>query len=200
MKLGAKIFGILGGAFLLYLLVGLLMPGTWVAHQEAVAPATPAVVFPYLSQMDLWQSWAPMPESGSELFGPPTVVGAGIRWDDPQYGRGQIQITGSSPNTEVTYTVEVEGGALRIEGKFLLTQQRSGTRIEWEEVGDFGWSPLMGYAAKGMSASQGEAMRVSLERLILLLGKDQGSPSAKDSESPARGGAERGIAPPQPSL
>ena len=200
MKLGAKIFGILGGALVLYLLVGLLMPGTWVARQEAVAPAIPSAVFPYLNQMDLWPSWAPMPESGSELFGPPAGVGAGIRWDDPQYGKGQIQITGSLSNTEVTYTVVVEGGALRIEGKFALTPEKSGTRIEWEEAGDFGWNPLMGYAAKGMGSSQGEAMRISLEQLVLILEKNQGFLSEGDPESPTYEGAEGGIVPSHPSL
>jgi hypothetical protein len=199
-KLGAKIFGILGGSLVLYLLLGLLMPGTWVARQEALVSSPPSAVFPYLNRMDLWQSWAPMPESGSESFGPPEGVDAGIRWDDPQYGRGQIQITGSFPNTEVTYSVEVEGGALRIEGKFALAPEGSGTRIEWEEAGDSGRNPLMGYAARGMSSSQGEAMRISLGRLVLLLEGDRGSPSAGDPETPAHEGTEGGIAPPHPSL
>ena len=180
MKLGAKIFGILGGVLVLYLLVGLLMPGTWAANQKGVTVASPSTVFPFLNRMDMWQLWAPMPGSGSEFFGPSEGVGAGMRWDDPQYGSGEIQITGSVPNAEVVYSVEVENGALIVQGRFSLTPQASGTLLQWEESGDFGWNPLMGYAARGMGSSQAEAMRVSLERLVRLLEEGQAPGSEPD--------------------
>jgi hypothetical protein len=169
LKLGAKIFGILGSFLLLYLLVGFLLPGTWTAQSEALLPAPPSVVFPFLNRMDQWQRWTPMPESGSQPFGPDEGVGAGLRWDDPRYGRGQIQLTESRPDEEVAYVVDVEGGALRINGKLNLVSEGSGTHLEWEEAGDFGWNPMMGYTARGMAASQLEAMRSSLEQLIKLV-------------------------------
>jgi hypothetical protein len=110
-----------------------------------------------------------MPESGTEITGPPQGVGAGMRWDDPRYGRGRIEITESRPNSKVSYAVEVEEGTLRIRGILSLRLEGSGTRLTWEESGDFGWNPLMGYAARGMGGSQGEAMRASLEKLALIL-------------------------------
>lgn len=165
MKLGAKIFGGLATLLLLYLLVGALLPGTWRAREATVLPAPPATIFPFLNSLEAWQAWTPFPEASLESYGPPEGLGAGIRWDDPQYGRGEAEITGSVGGRSVTYRVDVENGSLIINGTMTLRGQADGTLIEWIEEGDFGWNPLMGYAAKGMASSQGEAMKASLERL-----------------------------------
>jgi len=164
-KLGAKIFGALSGILLLYLLVGLILPGTWEAEVETTLSAPPEAVFPYLSQIDRWLEWNPMPESGMEKVGPPSGAGAGLEWDDPQYGSGRMTILESQENGKVVYRVEVEGGRLQIRGILELMPEGTGSRLRWTEQGDFGWNPLMGYAARGMAGSQGEAMRASLDSL-----------------------------------
>lgn len=169
MRLGAKIFGALSGVFLLYLLVGLLLPGTWKAEAETVFSAPPSSVFPFLDRMDRWVLWNPMPESGTLVVGPPSGVGAGIDWDDPQYGVGDVRIRTSVENERVEYEVHIEGGNLRIHGSMVLAAEDGGTRLRWTEEGDFGWNPLMGYAARGMEGSQSEAMRLNLETLRALL-------------------------------
>ena len=163
------IFGILSGILVLYLLLGFLLPGTWEAKAEAAFPYPPSEVFPYLNRMDLWVQWNPPPESGVETMGPEAGVGAGIGWDDPQYGEGQLQIVASTVDSLVEYDVKIEGGSLQIHGSLALLSQGTGTLISWLEQGDFGWNPLMGYAARGMGASQAEAMRWNLERLRSLL-------------------------------
>lgn len=165
MKLGAKIFGALSGVLLLYLLLGIMLPGTWEADSEIFLPAPPAEVFPYLNRSDLWLAWNPMPESGMERSGPEEGAGATLRWDDPQYGKGEFRVLSSIPDQSVDYEVEIEGGALRILGRLNLEPYGNGTTLRWNEKGDFGWNPLMGYAARGMGESQGEAMRSSLTTL-----------------------------------
>lgn len=165
MKLGAKIFGTLSGLLLLYLLLGLLLPGKWEADAEWVIQATPQEIFPFLNRLGAWAQWSPMPDSGLETFGAAHGVGAGLRWDDPQYGDGEVTIVASQENSEVRYEVEVEGGALKIQGVLSLERYEEGTLIRWRESGDFGWNPLMGYAARGMASSQGEAMKESLKTL-----------------------------------
>ena len=67
------------------------------------------------------------------------------------------------------YEVQVEGGALEIRGVLSLSPEGGGVRLLWSERGDFGWNPLMGYAARGMGASQEEAMRSNLKTLQGLL-------------------------------
>ena len=170
MKLGAKIFGGLSIVLLLFLLIGIALPGTWRAEQEALFPGTPADVFPFLNSLLAWEAWTPFPEAGLESFGPAEGIGAGIRWDDPQYGRGEAQITGSSAGREVSYEVKIEDGRLTIQGRMTLLSEAGGVRIRWVEEGDFGWNPLMGYASNGMAGAQGEAMGASLERLRVLVG------------------------------
>jgi hypothetical protein len=100
-----------------------------------------------------------------EAFGPPTGVGAGVRWDDPRYGAGEVRIVGSEEDRMVEYEVIVENGALTIHGSITLEPEGVGTRVRWVEEGDFGWNPLLGYAARGMSSSQAETMRQSLRML-----------------------------------
>lgn len=194
MKLGARIFGVLAGILLLFLLVGLLLPGTWSAGEEALLPAPPSSVFPLLNRLSAWDLWTPFPDTGLEWFGPPEGVGAGLRWDDPGYGKGEARIVRSVEGAEVRYEVEVEGGALRIHGVLTLEAEGVGTRLRWVEEGDFGWNPLMGYAARGMADSQGKAMKASLERLRGVLDgsvQDSGvpGPGAPESRSAPGGGA-----------
>ena len=169
MKFGAKVFGVLSALLLLFLLIGLLLPGKWEAEAEAVIQAHPEELFPLLNNLENWAQWSPMPESGQEAFGSLSGVGAGLRWDDPQYGVGEVRIVSSQTDAEVGYEVEVEGGALKIQGLLTLERVEGGTRIIWREAGDFGWNPLMGFAARGMASSQGDAMRESLATLARLV-------------------------------
>lgn len=169
MKLGAKIFGALSGILILYLLIGLFLPGTWEAQATATLSAPPEVVFPYLNRVDKWLEWNPMPASGMEAVGPPAGVGAALEWDDPQYGSGRFRIVEAEVNSKVEYQVQVEGGRLEIQGTLQLNPHHSGSRLQWVERGDFGWNPLLGYAARGMAASQGEAMRANLDTLAARL-------------------------------
>ncbi len=165
MKIGAWIFGVLAGILLLYLAVGLVLPGNWKAEQSGLLPAPPSEVYPFLVDLTAWGAWTPFPDSGLETFGPASGPGAGIRWSDERYGSGEARITSAEPNRRVEYQVLIEGGSLTIHGTLSLEPEGNGTRVRWVEEGDFGWNPLMGYAARGMSDSQGEAMRASLQRL-----------------------------------
>ena len=142
---------------------------------EADLPCPPGEVFPLLEDMEAWRVWAALPDSGTHLFGPERGAGAGVRWDDPRYGSGEVMITASRPNELVQYSVEVEGGALLIQGYLALIPSDSGTHLRWREEGEFGWNPLLGYAARGMSSTQAEAMRAGLDRLRALLDeRDEG--------------------------
>lgn len=175
MKLGAKIFGLLSALLILYLLLGLLLPGTWEAEVEQLVNAPPAKVFPLLNEPGAWPRWSPMPETGTATFGARSGPGAGLRWDDPQYGKGEVTILDSQENRLVEYRVEVEGGALEVQGTLRLEPIKDGTRIHWKESGDFGWNPLLGYAARSMGSSQRQAMAESLETLARILAASPGS-------------------------
>jgi uncharacterized protein YndB with AHSA1/START domain len=169
MKLGARVFGAVALLLLLFLLVGLLLPGRWEARTEAILPRPPEDVFPYLTEMRAWTRWNSMPDSGLTVVGPASGKGAGLRWNDPRYGSGEMRVVRSRPPRELRYEVAMEGGDLQVRGSILLEGRDGRTRLEWTEAGDFGWNPLLGYAARGMARSQARAMDESLASLASLL-------------------------------
>ena len=166
MKLGAKIFGALAAILILYLGIGFFLPGTWDAEVQGTLDAPPEVVFPFLNSPEQWVRWNAMPESGSTFVGPQEGMGAGLDWDDPRYGSGAFRITRPVPNRVVEYEVEIEAGALRIQGVATLEEEGAGSRI-----------PLMGYAARGMGSSQAAALEASLDTLRVLLGREGRPPT-----------------------
>lgn len=165
MKLGARIFGALAGILIVYLLIGLALPGTWEAEADIRLPLAPRAAFPYLDSTEEWLSWMPMPQTGVHRFGPERGEGSGFRWDDAQYGKGEAEILRSVGDTLVEYRVAVEEGALQIQGTLALRGQTGGSHLFWKESGDFGWNPLLGYAAHKMGESQSTAMHTSLAKL-----------------------------------
>jgi uncharacterized protein YndB with AHSA1/START domain len=185
-RIATWVMGTLAVLTLGSLFVGYLLPSTWEARAELDVPASVDEVFPYLDSAAQWAAWTPSAGEGEETFGPDRGVGSGRQWDDPGYGAGRFEITGVDPAREVTYRVEVEGGAIRIEGRIrvepiTLADGASGTRIQWEEDGDFGWNPLLGYLAGRMSELQGEQLAASLESLRSILA---GSPITRGADLP----------------
>ena len=185
MSIAARILGTLAGLLILLLVVGLLLPGSWEARWEADFPAPPEEVFPFLDEPYRWTLWMPFPPSGVETFGPEAGPGAGIRWKDPHYGEGEFRIVESEANARVVYEVSLEGGALQIRGALTLQREGDEARLVWQEWGDFGWNPLLGYTARGMARSQSRAMASSLENLRELLEEapaDPGAPGAEEAK------------------
>ena len=113
----------------------------------------------------------------SRLEGPPAGPGARRVWDDPRLGSGSLTITGSRPIQSVDYVVEVEGGALRFEGRITVEALAGGSLVTWTERADLGWNPLLGWTALNMEESQGGQLQESLDRLRerILSGRPGGS-------------------------
>jgi len=146
--------------------VGIALPGTWNAEGETTLAAGPDAVFPWLSAPARWQRWNPWPEVQVTSSGPDSGVGATMAWDDPYAGSGHFTIVESRSPDRLVYQVEVQGGSIRTRGVVELTELDSGgTRVHWREDGDFGWNPLMGYAALTMHRVQSVELERGLERL-----------------------------------
>jgi hypothetical protein len=154
---------------LLFLGGGILLPGTWSAQASLEIDAEASSIFPYLSTPSFWEEWTPPLGEGVELIGPRSGEGAGRSWSDPVYGSGSFLIERSEEPARVEYRVEVEGGAIVILGVLELLRQDDGTRVRWREDGDFGWNPLLRYAARGMAESQSQQLAESLARLRALV-------------------------------
>lgn len=165
MRLPVKVLAGAAVVLALFLGVGLVLPARWVAERSALVDAPPAAVFPLLDDVSRWDEWMPQPNVGSELFGPARGVGAGRSWDDPEIGEGVFTIVESHADRLVAYRVEVDGGAITIDGRLVLEARNGGTLVTWTERGDFGWNPLLRYMARAMDRLQGAELQKGLERL-----------------------------------
>jgi uncharacterized protein YndB with AHSA1/START domain len=170
---------VLGGGALLLLLflgVGVALPGTWAAERSALLSAPPSAVFPLLESPSAWRLWTAWPDSGLVASGPEQGVGARLSWNDRELGDGAFEIVEATPLERVRYRVEVQGGSMRTDGTFTLAPEGNGTRLTWREQGDFGGNPLMGYWARFMERVQGRELEKALARLERLASKSAASP------------------------
>ena len=152
----------------LVLAVGIALPGTWTATETVTVDAPPEEVFGHLTPLERWDDWTVWGSVEAERFGPERGVGAGRSWDDPYMGDGIFQVTGYEPPSRLAYHVEVQGGSMTTDGELRLEAAGGGTRVTWTESGDFGWNPLMGYAALTMDRIQAVELRRGLQRLQAL--------------------------------
>jgi hypothetical protein len=103
------------------------------------------------------------------MIGPSSGAGAGFIWDDPELGTGAFTIVEAQEAEIVRYQVEMQGGAMHIDGVLELSLEQGDTRILWRESGDLGANPLMGYWALSMDRVQSAELEKSLDRLLQLL-------------------------------
>lgn len=145
--------------------VGLALSGEWQAEAALEVAAPPEAVYPLLEDLRRWDEWTLWGDVESTFAGAPRGTGAVRSWKTEEFGSGNIQITDAQELTHVLYEVDVDEGSLKIFGRLELEATPAGTLIRWEESGDFGWNPLMGYQARFMSKAQGAQLEESLRRL-----------------------------------
>lgn len=175
---GVRVLGAGAAVLALVLAVGVALPGSWSAEREAVVAAPVDVVYTLLEAPGAWRTFTDWPSAGMAPHGPPTGVGAGLTWDDPEVGSGAFEIVEAAPPRRVRYRVAVGGSTLRVEGTLELAEERGGTRVRWREEGAFGRNPLLRYGSRLMERRQGEQLERSLQRLD----------SAARAPGPATGG------------
>ena len=194
---GAIVAGSLALLAALFVVVGLLLPGTVEVVRSVEIEAHPEEVFPFLNDLDAWTEWTPWGDVESRLEGPAAGTGARRVWDDPNIGRGSLTIAASRPPRSVDYVVEVEGGALRFEGSLAVEPRAGGSLVTWTERADLGWNPLLAWTGLSMEESQGRQLQESLDRLRERIRPGTGAPGGPSAQaSPPAGG--RGV-PGEPS-
>ncbi|MFQ5537268.1 MAG: SRPBCC family protein [Gemmatimonadota bacterium] len=152
----------------LFLLVGFLLPGRWEAHATTVVEAPAEEIRPFLTGAEGWRQWTPWPDTGLVVEGPPAGPGSAMRWDHPEYGDGVFRIVDTLPPRVVRYEVAVQDSALLTRGTLTLNGEGGRTTVTWDEEGDFGWNPLMGYWALLMGKSQSRELQKDLDALARL--------------------------------
>jgi len=166
---GPGTFVLGGGAvvLVLFLAVGFFLPSDWASEASDTLEATAEEILPLLDSPEGWLMWTTWPDSGLVRSGPDRGAGAAISWEDREVGSGSFTIQ-TVERSVVTYSVEVAGAGgaiMRTSGSVALSSGGSGTLVRWEESGDLGRNPLMGYWALSMERAQGTEMGKGLDRL-----------------------------------
>lgn len=164
-----------GGAVLLtvVLLIGFLLPTEWSASAEARLSGSLADVMPYLDSPEGWARWTTWPDSGLTRSGPDRGEGARISWDDRELGAGSFTIVGvggaaDEGLAQFEYEVVVDGAAntlMTTHGTIVIEAFGTETLVSWNESGDLGRNPLMGFWAFSMEKAQAAEMEKSLNQL-----------------------------------
>ena len=182
---GVIVAGILALLAAVFLIVGILLPGTVEVTRTVEIDAPPETVFPLVNNLDAWTEWTPWGEVDSRREGPAEGPGARRVWDDPALGSGSLTLLDAQPSASpgaqrpaspdapapasvhygVRYLVEVEDAALRFEGTIVIEAGGPGSVVSWTERADLGWNPVLGWTALTLDESQGRQMDESLERL-----------------------------------
>lgn len=164
-SIGTRVLG--GGAVLLilFLVVGFLLPATWSAQGVVQIDAPPEAVFPWLDSPRAWTRWTPWPDTGLAMEGPAHGVGAAISWDNATLGDGRFEVLNADSPSMVRYRVEVQKRTMRTDGTLHVEPRDGGSFVRWQEQGDFGHNPLMGYWARFMRKAQSAEMSKDLTRL-----------------------------------
>ena len=172
--------GGIGLALTAFLVVGLVLPGTWEVERTRTFEASPEALYDRLADLAEWEVWTHWPPLSSLEASGDTGIGASRSWDDPNYGAGTLTLSDLEPNRQVEYTVTVDG-SIHVFGRLTLTEAGpSRTHLSWRETGDFGRNPLLAYTALGMDRLQGQEMEKSFDRLARLV-----NPNAAFSDDPA---------------
>lgn len=177
---------VLGGVAVLmavFLVVGFVLPTEWTASADALVDAPPEALMELVDSPEGWRVWTAWPDSGLTRSGPARGAGSGISWSDRELGRGAFTIGDVRPGAEVRYSVEVEGAAntvMTTTGVIRMTPEGPGTRVHWDESGDLGRNPLMGWWALAMERAQSTEMAKSLDRL------SQAADSIRSGSAPSR--------------
>ena len=185
-SIGTRVLG--GGAALLivFLVVGFFLPGTWSAQGSVQIDAPPVAVFPWLDAAGAWTRWTPWPDTGLVMAGPAHGVGSVISWDNTDLGDGRFEIVEADRPSMVRYRVEVQKRTMRTDGTLHIEPREGGTFVRWQEQGNFGHNPLMGYWARFMRKAQSAEMAKDLTRLKGLVegGADADEPADSVSAGP----------------
>ena len=134
MAIFRNVLGGLVGLFLLVVLGGFILPSQVQVERSIVINASPATIFPVVSDLSVWSSWSPWAKMDPDmaLIIDGKGVGQTMRWqsEDPMVGIGTQEITTlDTPNYVQTHLNFGQQG--EADAAFQLTPQDKGTLVSW---------------------------------------------------------------------
>lgn len=136
-----KILVALAAVIGLFVIVVATRPADFRISRKAVIPAAPAVVFPHVNDLHLWQNWSPWakldPACKIGFRGPDSGKGSAFTWSgNNEVGEGSMEIIESVPNEKVVFDlIFVKPMAGKSLTEFTFKPEGSGTEVTWTMSG-----------------------------------------------------------------
>ncbi len=115
-------------------------PDTFRVERTTIIAAPPETVFPFIDDFHQWALWSPWESIDADLAktysGPDQGRGAVYEWIGRKTGAGRMEITRSSPSSEVLIDLQfLKPFKARNLAHFTLTPDGGGTRVTWSMTG-----------------------------------------------------------------
>ena len=134
MSLLKKIVAIALTFLALLFVAGLLLPSKVHVEREIAIDAPPEDIFPFVSQLEAWDTWSPWatldPHAVFEVAG--DGLGQTMSWvsEDPRVGKGSQQIVAVKPPTFLKTQLEFDGMGAG-SSYFDLVRDGDSTKVVW---------------------------------------------------------------------
>ncbi len=148
----------------------LFLPNAFSVQRSAVIAADAGSLYARFATPRSWARWSAWTTAADPTLvyryeGPDSGVGAVMAWSAKKMGNGRLTIVRAEPPREVGYDLQIEGSDMRVHGRITLEPAEGGTRVTWNDAGDFGRNPLMRWFRFMMDGALGSAYEKSFANL-----------------------------------
>lgn len=110
-------------------------PETFTVESSIEIPATPDVVYPWITELQRWESWSPWKKNDPSVVytytGPTSGTGATLAWASKKSGAGTITLTEAIQNEKIAYRLKFMDWNTENEGALKLEAIPRGTKVTW---------------------------------------------------------------------
>jgi uncharacterized protein YndB with AHSA1/START domain len=160
MRILKWVAGVLVGLFVLLLVVGFFLPGTFTVVRSAEIAAPPDKVYALVADPRGWKQWSAWnkrdPQMQIVYGGPPSGVGAKWEWKSKSQGDGAMTFTAAEPGRRVGFDLYFPDFGTTSKGELLFEPRGAGTRVTWTMNGDMGKNPLFHWFALAADSMVGK--------------------------------------------
>ena len=152
--------GTLVGLFLLLVIVGFFLPGTFVVSRSLEIAAPPDKVYALVADPRGWKQWSVWtrrdPQMQIEYAGPPAGMGARWAWKSKSQGDGEMTFTAAEPGRRLAFDLYFPDFDTTSKGELRFEPAGTGTRVTWTMNGDMGTNPIYHWFALGADGMVGK--------------------------------------------
>jgi hypothetical protein len=139
-----KILFIVGGLFVLLILIGFAFPAKLEVSKRVVIHASPQAIFEEINNLERWEQWQywnTLDPDMKIIYGEKREgTGASYSWTGPELGEGTLSITESIPNKSIAISMNFGGSPAQ--GFYSLEPDGENTTLNFNFSNDVGMNPM----------------------------------------------------------